>query len=93
MNESADSVDNLRNLLETMVRELVDEPDGVRISVTASEGGNCVALSVKTAEGEVGKVIGKSGRNARALRTIVEAAAAKYRLRIMLDIEDDVGRR
>ena len=88
----SDASNNLRELLQVIVEELVDQPEEVNVTVTTSNGGKCTVLSVKTAPGEVGKVIGRSGRNAKSIRTIIDAAAAKYRTRVMLDIEDDTRR-
>lgn len=82
---------NLKGLLESVVRELVDEPDNVEVQQTMSEGGNVYILTVK-ARNEIGKIIGKKGKNAQALRTLFEAMAAKYRCRIMLDIADPKNR-
>lgn len=78
----------LRELLQDIVMELVDNPDAVSVSQTASEGGGTVILTVKTGNGDAGKVIGKSGRIAKALRVLLEAMSAKYKTRVMLEIAD-----
>jgi predicted RNA-binding protein YlqC (UPF0109 family) len=82
----------LRSLLHEIVRELVDDPSKVIVAETISDGGATSVLTVRVASGETGKVIGKGGRNAQALRTLFEAMAAKNRRRVMLEIADG-GRR
>lgn len=83
-----EAADKLRTLAEEIVKELVDIPEEVKVTSTASEGGNTVVLTVKTANGETGKVIGRKGKNAEALRTLLEAIAAKNRQRVVLEIAD-----
>lgn len=78
----------LRNVLAAIVEELVDDPTQCSVRETISDGGSMVILTVRTGNGEIGKVIGKTGRNARALRTILEAMAAKYRIRVVMEIAD-----
>lgn len=89
----AESAERLRKLLDDLVRELVDRPDEVSVFTTISDGGNTVVLTVRTANGEVGKVIGKQGRNAQAVRILLEAVAAKYKQRVVLEIDDNRRRR
>lgn len=60
---------------ELVVRRIVDHPDEVR--VTASETGSAVRLEVSVADGDMGRVIGRRGRVAGAIRTVVKAAATK----------------
>lgn len=79
------TADKLQSVLTTIVQELVDQPDGVSIQQMVSEGGNTAVFTVHTAN-EAGKVIGRHGKNAQALRTILEAIAAKYRQRVVLEI-------
>ena len=74
-------------LLEDLARRLVDEPDEVRVD-QAEEDGELV-LRLYVAEADRGKVIGRQGRIARALRTIVRASAARERRRVRLEIVDD----
>lgn len=83
-----EAAEKLKKLAEEIVRELVDVPEEVKVTSTASEGGNTVVLTVKTANGETGKVIGRRGKNAEALRTLLEAIAAKNRQRVVLEIAD-----
>ena len=81
----------MRELLRGLVEELVDNPKGVEVSETISDGGNTIVLTVRTGNGDMGKVIGKQGRNAQALRTLFEAIAAKHKQRVVLEIADCRG--
>ncbi|MGI5819260.1 MAG: KH domain-containing protein [Armatimonadota bacterium] len=65
----------MRELVELMVKSLVDEPDQARVNEVAGE--SIVVYEVSVAEDDLGKVIGKGGRIANAMRTIVKAAATK----------------
>ena len=65
----------MKELLTEMVKALVDKPDEVDISLTESENTNIFEL--RLGDGDVGKVIGKKGKNVMALRTILSAATAK----------------
>lgn len=83
----------MQELTREIVKELVDDPDGVDVQQTISAGGDTVVLTVRTADGDMGKVIGKQGRNAQALRTLLEAIAAKYKQRVVMEIAEREGRR
>jgi len=65
----------MKDFVEYMVKKLVDHPDEVKVSQIDSEKTIIMELQVK--EGDLGKVIGKKGRTAKALRTLLTAAAAK----------------
>ena len=65
----------MKELLTEMIKALVDKPDEVDISLTESENTNIFEL--RLGDGDVGKVIGKKGKNVMALRTILSAATAK----------------
>jgi len=65
----------MRELVELMVKSLVDTPDEARVNEVSGE--SIVVYEVSVAEDDLGKVIGKGGRIANAMRTIVKAAAAK----------------
>jgi predicted RNA-binding protein YlqC (UPF0109 family) len=69
-----------------IVRGLVDEPDAVRVET--EERDDAVVLQLHVAPDDVGKVIGRQGRIARALRTLVRASAARTHERVHLDIVD-----
>ena len=71
-------------LLAYLVRQLVDEPQAVRVDTLEREG--ATVLELRVAPGDVGKVIGRQGRIARALRTVVRASAARERERVLLEI-------
>ena len=75
-----------KDLLEYLARSLVDNPDEVHVSVTETD--SAVVLELSVAKDDIGKVIGKQGRIARALRTIVKAAAVRDGKRIIVEIVD-----
>ena len=74
----------MKELVEFMVRQLVDEPE--LVSVTQINGSQSAVLEVRVAKSDIGKVIGKKGRTAQALRTILQAASAAYNKRATLEI-------
>ena len=74
----------MRELVEYIAKALVDDPEGVKVS--AVEGENVTVIELRVAQGDVGKVIGKQGRTARAIRTILNANATKQRKRAVLEI-------
>ncbi len=71
-------------IVEYLARRLVDEPDAVRVEEVEREGALVIQLYV--AQDDIGKVIGRQGRIARALRTIVRASAAQRDQRVLLEI-------
>jgi len=77
----------LRELLEYLARELVDEPDEVEVEEFEEDDGTLV-LELSVADEDYGKVIGRGGRTANALRLVVKAAAAKEDRRVLVDIVD-----
>ena len=74
----------MKALITEIVQALVDQPD--QVTVTEIEGDHTVVLELSVAKSDMGKVIGKKGRNALALRTILSAAAGKERKRYVLEI-------
>jgi len=76
----------VRELIEIMAKALVEHPDQVQVSEIAGE--NASIIELKTAKEDIGKVIGKRGRNVQAMRTILNAASAKLRKRVVLEIID-----
>ena len=74
----------MKELVEHIARELVDNPD--EVSVAEVEGNQTSVLELKVAKEDLGKVIGKQGRTARAMRTILSAASAKLNKRTVLEI-------
>ena len=75
----------MAELLAYLARELVDEPDAVRVEQVDGDDGSLV-LRLHVAEGDVGKVIGRQGRIARALRTVVRAGGPNAGRRLQLEI-------
>jgi predicted RNA-binding protein YlqC (UPF0109 family) len=76
----------VKELVEFLCRELVDEPDAVVVSESYDDRGP--VFRVQVAEGELGKVIGRGGRTAKAIRTVVRAAAGRQHLAARVDFED-----
>ncbi len=74
----------LKELIDFMARALVDNPEKVRVSEIMGEQTSVIELRV--AKEDLGKVIGKQGRTARAMRTILSAASTKIRKRAVLEI-------
>jgi uncharacterized protein len=86
MNRSADRDMPLKELIEAIAQALVDDPDGVE--VREIEGDQNSLIELRVAKGDVGKVIGKEGRTAQSMRTILTAASTKLGRRAHLDIVD-----
>lgn len=76
----------MAELLEYLARRLVDEPDAVRVERVEED--DTVVLRLHVAQEDLGKVIGRQGRIARALRTIVRAGSARELRRVQLEIVD-----
>jgi predicted RNA-binding protein YlqC (UPF0109 family) len=74
-------------LLAYLARALVDDPDAVQVERFDEEDGT-VVLELAVADDDYGKVIGRGGRTAHALRTVVKAAAVKEQRRVLVDIVD-----
>lgn len=74
----------MKELVTRIAQALVDHPE--RVTVTEVEGNQTSVLELKVAKEDLGKIIGKEGRNARALRTILGAASAKLKKRTVLEI-------
>lgn len=74
----------LKDLIEYIAKALVDNPE--QVQVTEVEGEQTSVLELKVAKEDLGKVIGKQGRTARAMRTILGAASTKVRKRSVLEI-------
>ena len=74
----------LKELIEYMARALVDNPEQVQVSEV--EGEQTSVIELRVAKEDLGKVIGKQGRTARAMRTILSAASTKIRKRAVLEI-------
>ena len=74
----------MKDLINYIAQALVDHPE--EVSVTEIEGNQTSVLELKVAKEDIGKVIGKQGRTARAMRTILGAASAKIKKRTVLEI-------
>lgn len=74
----------MKELLELIAKALVDQPD--EVEVTEIEGEQTTVLELRVAQEDLGKVIGKQGRTARSIRTILAAAGMKFRKRVVLEI-------
>jgi hypothetical protein len=79
-------MDSMKELIEYVARALVDDPDQVR--VTEERDGDRIVLHLEVAEPDMGKVIGKQGRIAQAMRTLLKVAAVKRGQRAILEIGD-----
>ncbi len=74
----------MKELVEVIAKSLVDYPD--EVSVTESENEKAVVLELRVAQSDMGKVIGKQGRIAKAIRSVVKAAASKENKKVIVDI-------
>ena len=76
----------MKELVEVIAKALVDDPDSVAVS--ERQDGRTTVIEVRVAESDMGKVIGKQGRIAKAIRSVVKAAAAKEDKKVIVDIMD-----
>lgn len=76
----------MRDLIAYIAKALVDQPDSVEVNEI--EGSHTSVIELKVAKEDLGKIIGKQGRTARAMRTVLGAASAKLRKRAVLEIVD-----
>ena len=74
----------MKDLVTLIAKELVDHPE--EVSVREVEGNRSSVLELKVAKVDLGKIIGRQGRNAQAMRTILGAASGKVKRRIILEI-------
>jgi predicted RNA-binding protein YlqC (UPF0109 family) len=74
----------MRELVEIIAKSLVDDPDKVQVNEVVGE--QSITLELKVAPGDMGKVIGKQGRIAKAIRTVIKAAAIKENKRVVVEI-------
>jgi uncharacterized protein len=77
----------MRDLLDYLARQLVEAPDKVSVEQFDEDDGT-VILELSVGEDDYGRVIGKGGRTANALRTVVKASAVKEQRRVLVDIVD-----
>lgn len=76
----------MKELLENIAQSLVDNPDGVIVDETVNDNGTLLELKVDPSD--MGKIIGKQGRIAKAIRTVVKAVASKEDKKVRVDIVD-----
>ena len=74
----------MKELVEVLAKALVDNPDEVRVDERETE--NAIILELNVAKEDMGKVIGKQGRIAKAIRSIVKSASAKVEKKVIVDI-------
>lgn len=84
MTQAAGSTGELAKLIEQMAKALVDFPE--KVSINEIEGENTTVIELTVAKEDLGKIIGKQGRTARAVRTILNGASTKLRRRTVLEI-------
>jgi len=82
-----DSVGDMRMLVEQIAQALVDAP--AEVQVNAVEDGDATVLELRVAQTDLGKVIGKQGRTAKSIRTILGAASMKFKKRYTLEIIEE----
>jgi predicted RNA-binding protein YlqC (UPF0109 family) len=83
----SDDASSPRDLLEYLARGLVDEPEHVSVKEVTEDDGS-VVLELSVAQDDYGNVIGRGGRTATALRTVVKSAAVRHGRRVFVDIVD-----
>jgi len=74
----------MKELIKRIIQAMVDNPE--QVEIIEAKGENVTVLELKVAKADIGKVIGKQGRNAQAIRTILNAASAKAKKRTVLEI-------
>ena len=74
----------MKELVEVIAKSLVDDPE--QVEVTEIDRNRSIVLELRVAEDDIGKVIGKQGRIAKAMRSVLKAAAAREEKRVILDI-------
>ncbi len=83
--EAGQATESLRELVVFLVENLVEDP--AQVAVVAEQRGSLVQIRVRLPESELGKVIGRGGRIAKAIRTALMIAGSRHHLRVSLDIE------
>ena len=74
----------MKNLVEVITKALVDEPE--KVVITEKQEGKTTVIEVRVSDNDMGKVIGKQGRIAKAIRSVVKAAAAKEDKKVVVEI-------
>ncbi len=86
-----DPAERIHDIVEGIVTELVDDPDALQVALLASPRGKTAIITVKPAAKDIGKVIGRGGRTAQAIRSIIGAIAERHQMKIELEIDDQRG--
>ena len=81
----------MKELVEVIAKALVDDPDSVAVS--ERQDGRTTVIEVRVADSDMGKVIGKQGRIAKAIRSVVKAAAAKEDKKVVVDIIQELDKK
>lgn len=76
----------MKELVRVIIEALVDQPD--KIEITETEGKQTIIIEIKVAQEDMGKVIGKQGRIAKAMRTVVKSAAMRDNKKVIIEIVD-----
>ncbi|MCD5410163.1 MAG: KH domain-containing protein [Clostridiales bacterium] len=76
----------MKELVRVIIEALVDQPD--KIEITETEGKQSIIIEIKVAQEDMGKVIGKQGRIAKAMRTVVKSAAMRDNKKVIIEIVD-----
>lgn len=76
----------MKAVLEAIAKSLVEYPEQVSVTEVSGEDADTITLELRVAESDMGKVIGKQGRIAKAIRTVVKAAASKENKKAVVDI-------
>lgn len=84
MDAPQNTLGELSRLMETIAKALVDRPEAVFIRETVGE--NTTVIELQVAKEDIGKIIGRSGRTARAIRTVLHGASSKLKKRTVLEI-------
>ena len=74
----------MKNLVEVITKALVDEPE--KVVITEKQEGKTTVIEVRVSDNDMGKVLGKQGRIAKAIRSVVKAAAAKEDKKVVVEI-------
>lgn len=77
----------MKDLVQYLARSLVNNPDAVEVDETASDEGSL--LKLKVAKEDLGRIIGKQGRTAKSIRTLLNAAASRSNRRVVLEIVEE----
>ena len=87
----SEPAERVHDLVERIVTELVDDTDALKVAALASPNGRTLIITVEPARSDIGKVIGRGGRTAQAIRAIIGAIAERHQMKIELEIDDKRG--